>query len=75
MFAGGQGQPRAGRVGHRDRNDARRADQESRNDRQVGTSEFLTKLGEASTEGEASDLIGQFGVGFYSSFLGMNGDD
>jgi len=35
-----------------------------------GTSEFLTKIGEASTQQEASDLIGQFGVGFYSSFLG-----
>lgn len=34
-----------------------------------GTSEFLTKIGEASTQQEASDLIGQFGVGFYSSFL------
>jgi len=36
-----------------------------------GTSEFLTKLGEASSQQEASDLIGQFGVGFYSSFLGQ----
>lgn len=36
-----------------------------------GTSEFLTKLGEAPTQQEASDLIGQFGVGFYSSFLGQ----
>jgi len=36
-----------------------------------GTSEFLTKLGDASTQQEASDLIGQFGVGFYSSFLGQ----
>jgi len=35
-----------------------------------GTSEFLTKLGEATSQQEASDLIGQFGVGFYSSFLG-----
>lgn len=35
-----------------------------------GTSEFLTKLGEASSQTEMSDLIGQFGVGFYSSFLG-----
>jgi heat shock protein beta len=34
-----------------------------------GTSEFLTKLGEASSQQEQSDLIGQFGVGFYSSFL------
>ena len=36
-----------------------------------GTSEFLTKLGEASSQVEMNDLIGQFGVGFYSSFLGM----
>lgn len=36
-----------------------------------GTSEFLSKLGEANTQQEASDLIGQFGVGFYSAFLGM----
>jgi len=35
-----------------------------------GTSEFLNKLGDASNQQEASDLIGQFGVGFYSSFLG-----
>lgn len=35
-----------------------------------GTSEFLTKLGEAQSQTEMSDLIGQFGVGFYSSFLG-----
>nr|WRM33297.1 heat shock protein 90B1 [Eisenia fetida] len=34
-----------------------------------GTSEFLSKLGEASSQQETSDLIGQFGVGFYSSFL------
>jgi len=34
-----------------------------------GTSEFLNKLGDASNQQEASDLIGQFGVGFYSSFL------
>src|SRR2546428_12824776 len=33
-----------------------------------GTSEFFTKLSE-SKESEASDLIGQFGVGFYSAFL------
>ena len=35
-----------------------------------GTSEFLSKMGEASSQTEMSDLIGQFGVGFYSSFLG-----
>ncbi|KAK6176557.1 hypothetical protein SNE40_014819 [Patella caerulea] len=34
-----------------------------------GTSDFLTKLGEAKEQGHLSDLIGQFGVGFYSSFL------
>ena len=38
-----------------------------------GTTEFFEKLEEvtaAAGEGAASDLIGQFGVGFYSSFLG-----
>lgn len=35
-----------------------------------GTSEFFSKLNEASSGTEASDLIGQFGVGFYSAFLG-----
>ena len=34
-----------------------------------GTSEFLTKLGETESSVEMNDLIGQFGVGFYSSFL------
>ena len=34
-----------------------------------GTSEFFSKLKEANSN-EASDLIGQFGVGFYSAFLG-----
>jgi heat shock protein beta len=37
-----------------------------------GTTEFFEKLDEvtvAAGEGAASDLIGQFGVGFYSSFL------
>ncbi|KAL8577365.1 hypothetical protein ACOMHN_038269 [Nucella lapillus] len=33
-----------------------------------GTSDFLAKLGDASPS-EMNDLIGQFGVGFYSSFL------
>lgn len=37
-----------------------------------GTSEFLTKLGDATSQQETSDLIGQFGVGFYSSFLGKS---
>ncbi|KAG7320455.1 hypothetical protein KOW79_016308 [Hemibagrus wyckioides] len=35
-----------------------------------GTSEFLNKMTEMQSEGQAtSDLIGQFGVGFYSAFL------
>ncbi|KAL8595182.1 hypothetical protein ACOMHN_013855 [Nucella lapillus] len=33
-----------------------------------GTSDFLSKMGHASPT-ELNDLIGQFGVGFYSSFL------
>ena len=35
-----------------------------------GTSEFLSKMGEAESQVEMTDLIGQFGVGFYSCFLG-----
>ena len=35
-----------------------------------GTSEFLSKMGDSHSQTEMSDLIGQFGVGFYSSFLG-----
>uniref|UniRef100_A0A4W5KS54 Heat shock protein 90, beta (grp94), member 1 n=1 Tax=Hucho hucho TaxID=62062 RepID=A0A4W5KS54_9TELE len=35
-----------------------------------GTSEFLNKMTEIQTEGQStSELIGQFGVGFYSAFL------
>lgn len=34
-----------------------------------GTTEFFEKLDSAS-DSATSDLIGQFGVGFYSSFLG-----
>ena len=40
-----------------------------------GTSDFLAKVGEASSQQEMSDLIGQFGVGFYSSFLGKEHPD
>ena len=34
-----------------------------------GTSEFFSKLQDSQTGTEANDLIGQFGVGFYSAFL------
>ena len=34
-----------------------------------GTSDFLSKASE-STSQDMGDLIGQFGVGFYSTFLG-----
>ncbi|KAI5617958.1 endoplasmin precursor [Silurus asotus] len=35
-----------------------------------GTSEFLSKMTEMQSEGQStSELIGQFGVGFYSAFL------
>uniref|UniRef100_A0AAV2KY13 Endoplasmin n=1 Tax=Knipowitschia caucasica TaxID=637954 RepID=A0AAV2KY13_KNICA len=35
-----------------------------------GTSEFLSKMTDMQTEGQStSELIGQFGVGFYSAFL------
>ena len=34
-----------------------------------GTADFLGKMGESSDAAQMNDLIGQFGVGFYSSFL------
>jgi len=34
-----------------------------------GTADFLNKLQDAASTAEFSDLIGQFGVGFYSAFL------
>lgn len=34
-----------------------------------GTSEFLSKMGETVNQQQMSDMIGQFGVGFYSAFL------
>lgn len=34
-----------------------------------GTSDFLKKLSDSKSSAEMGDLIGQFGVGFYSSFL------
>lgn len=34
-----------------------------------GTSEFFEKMSVGGNEDSASDLIGQFGVGFYSAFL------
>lgn len=34
-----------------------------------GTSEFFEKMSNSGGEDSASDLIGQFGVGFYSAFL------
>lgn len=37
-----------------------------------GTSDFLQKLSDADSTVEMSDLIGQFGVGFYSTFLGKH---
>lgn len=34
-----------------------------------GTADFLSKLQDASSSDQFNDLIGQFGVGFYSAFL------
>merc|ERR1712121_620808 len=34
-----------------------------------GTADFLNKLQDASSSDQFNDLIGQFGVGFYSAFL------
>lgn len=34
-----------------------------------GTSEFFQKMADSGSTDKASDLIGQFGVGFYSAFL------
>ena len=41
-----------------------------------GTSDFLAKMAESGDVQQLTDMIGQFGVGFYSSFLGekMTGD-
>lgn len=35
-----------------------------------GTAEFLAKMQEAQSSADFNDMIGQFGVGFYSAFLG-----
>jgi len=37
-----------------------------------GTNDFLQKMQDAADTKQLTDLIGQFGVGFYSSFLGKN---
>jgi HSP90 family molecular chaperone len=36
-----------------------------------GTTEFFEKLESSESSSSTNDLIGQFGVGFYSSFLGV----
>lgn len=35
-----------------------------------GTAEFLSKMQESGAQSDMNDMIGQFGVGFYSAFLG-----
>lgn len=37
-----------------------------------GTADFLSKMQNQDSGSDASDLIGQFGVGFYSAFLGKS---
>ncbi|XP_034947148.1 endoplasmin [Chelonus insularis] len=37
-----------------------------------GTAEFLSKMQDASSSQDMNDMIGQFGVGFYSAFLVAN---
>jgi len=36
-----------------------------------GTAEFLSKMQDSQNAADFNDMIGQFGVGFYSAFLGM----
>ena len=36
-----------------------------------GTADFLSKMQDTSSSQDMNDMIGQFGVGFYSSFLGI----
>lgn len=37
-----------------------------------GTTEFMEKMSSSDSASTTSDLIGQFGVGFYSAFLGKS---
>ena len=37
-----------------------------------GTNDFFEQMTNASSEESVSDLIGKFGVGFYSTFLGIS---
>lgn len=37
-----------------------------------GTAEFLSKMQDAQNTADFNDMIGQFGVGFYSAFLGTS---